>query len=195
IARVHHPGLPSPGLALPTLLMHELPPALGSLGLAALFSAELSSADAILFMLSTSLSPDLYRRFVNPRAKDAQVLKVARGAAVAGGAAGVLLAIAFGSVIEALTIFYSLLSVSLFVPVLAGLYSRRAGKAEVLAAIGGGVAVLLAVHLHTGGKGYGWWSPTLIGLVAAGLAFGLTMVVRLVSPAGKTRGGKDRDDS
>ena len=40
----------------------------GALGLAAVFSAEVSAADAVLFMLATSLSQDLYKRFVNPAA-------------------------------------------------------------------------------------------------------------------------------
>ena len=47
------------------ILMHGLPLAVGTLGLAAVFSAELSAADAVLFMLTTSLSQDLYKRFVN----------------------------------------------------------------------------------------------------------------------------------
>jgi SSS family solute:Na+ symporter len=173
IARVHHPDLANPELALPALLMYELPLIVGSLALAAVFSAEVSSADALLFMLATSLSQDLYRRFMNPGASDRLVLKVARLAAVAGGALGVTLAIVSPTVIDALTIFYSLLSVSLFVPVVAGLYLRRAGRPEALAAIGAGVSLLLVVHLTTSGEGFGIWSPTLIGLVAATVGFGL----------------------
>jgi SSS family solute:Na+ symporter len=179
IARVNHPELANHELALPTLLVYELPLALGALGLAAIFSAELSSADAILFMLSTSLSQDLYHRFVNPNAGDALVLKVSRLAAVGGGVLGVTLAIVVPTVIDALTIFYSLLSVSLFVPVLAGIFSRRGEVPEALAAVGGGVTVLLTIHLLTGGEGFGIWSPTLIGLVAAGLAFLLVLVARV----------------
>jgi Na+/proline symporter len=34
----------------------------GALGLAAVFSAEVSAADAVLFMVATSLSQDLYKR-------------------------------------------------------------------------------------------------------------------------------------
>ena len=92
IARALHPDLPRHEMALPMLLLHDLPPIVGALGLAAVFSTEVNTADAILFMLSTSLSQDLYRRFLKPDATDAQVLKVARGAAVAGGVLGVLLA-------------------------------------------------------------------------------------------------------
>jgi len=110
--------------------MRGLPPLVGALGLAAVFSAEISAADAVLFMLTTSLSQDLYKRFVNPSATDARVLLVTRLTAVVSGAAGVVLAIALGSVLNALSIFYTLLGVSLFVPILAGLYVRRAGTAD-----------------------------------------------------------------
>src|SRR3954453_3653217 len=54
IARVRFPNLPNHELALPMVLMHGVPPAIGSLGLAAVFSAEVSAADAGLFMLTTS---------------------------------------------------------------------------------------------------------------------------------------------
>jgi SSS family solute:Na+ symporter len=170
-ARAHFPDLASPDLALPTLLVERLPLLLGSLGLAAIFSAEVSSADAALFMLSTSLSRDLYRRFLRPLSTDAQVLRAARLAALAGGMLGVVIALAFQTVIDALTIFYSVLSVSLFVPVVAGLHYRRTGAVEATAAIGSGVATLLAIHLRTAGAGYGIGTPTLLGMAVSAVVF------------------------
>ncbi len=158
--------------------MEQLPGAVGALGLAAIFSAEVSTCDAILFMLSTSLSKDLYKRFVVPEATDAQVLKVARLAAVAGGVGGVILALRLPTVVEALRIFYSLLSVSLFVPVIGGLYTRRAGTGHALLAIAAGVGTLLFVQFTTGGRGWGWWDPTLVGLIAAASAFLIAMGIR-----------------
>ncbi|MDX1395262.1 MAG: sodium:solute symporter family protein, partial [Gemmatimonadota bacterium] len=98
IARSYAPALAHHEQALPLVLTEGLPPVFGLLGLAAVLSAEISSADAILFMLSTSLSKDLYKRFVAPEATDAQVLRVARGAAIAGGALGVGLAVVLPSV-------------------------------------------------------------------------------------------------
>jgi len=178
IARAQHPGLESPDLALPTLLAQSLPPAIGLLGLAAVFSAELSSADAILFMLATSLSQDLYRRFLRPRANDREVLLVARVAAVAGGVLGVLLAIRLPTVISSLTIFYALLSVSLFVPVVAGLQGRRAGLPEAFAALGSGLGTMVWVHLATDGRGFGPASPTLVALVVSALGFFTVLAVR-----------------
>src|SRR5205814_1588539 len=135
------------------VLMHGVPPIIGSLGLAAVFSAEISAADAGLFMLTTSLSQDLSKRFLDPSATDARLLAVARGAAIACGAAAVAIAIASPTIIGVIGLFYALLGVSLFVPILAGLYSRRAGTTEALAAIGAGVSSMLAVHLTTEGRG------------------------------------------
>jgi len=183
VARARHPGLSTIDLALPTLLVQDLPAAAGALGLAALFSAEVSSADAILFMLSTSLSQDLYRRFVRPEATDAEVLKVARGAAIAGGSLGVLLAIVSGTIIGTLSIFYTLLSVSLFVPILAGLYLRRAGTPEAAAAIGVGVGALVAIQLWTGGQGAFGLTPALVGLLASAVGFVLVFAARTRPPA------------
>ena len=179
IARVRHPALPHHELALPTLLMEDLPAAIGALGLAALFSAEVSTCDAILFMLSTSLSQDLYKRFVAPQATDAQVMRVARGAAVAGGALGVLLALVSSTIIAALSIFYTLLTVTLFVPLVAGLYTRRPGRAAALAAIAAGVVGMIAVQGRPAG---GALTPALAGILAAATAFAVVAAARRPKP-------------
>ena len=178
IARALHPGLPNPELALPTLLTTDVSPFIGSLGLAALVSAEISTCDAILFMLSTSLSQDLYKRFVRPDADDRRVLRVARLAAIAGALCGVLLAIVIPTIIGALGIFYSLLTVSLFVPLTAGLYVRRFGTTEAASAIGCGITVLLAAQLATGGQTVWGWTPTMLGLLASMLGSGAVMLYR-----------------
>tara|TARA_B100001750_G_C15139721_1_gene414046 strand:- start:39 stop:635 length:597 start_codon:yes stop_codon:yes gene_type:complete len=178
IARVHAPDLLNPERALPILLMTGLPPAVGMLVLAAVFSAEVSSADAGLFMLSTSLSKDLYKGYLRPEASDAQVLRVARLGAIVGGLLGIVLALLLESVISSLTIFYSLLSVSLFIPVVAGLYSRRAGAIEAWAAIGTGLAALAAVRLFAPAGAPPIVDGTLIGIVVSALAFTIVLALR-----------------
>ncbi len=170
VAHAVAPGLDNRELALPVILTEGVPAWVGLLGLAAVLSAEISSADAILFMLATSLSKDLYKRFVKPAATDRQVLKVARVAAVVGGVAGVVLAVVIPNVVGALTIFYALLGVSLFVPVVAGLHSRRPGSVEALAAAGAGVAALLVAR--SAGAG-GWMPPSAWGLAFAAAAYGV----------------------
>ena len=114
-----------PGLALPKLLAEGLPPWLGGLMLAAIFSAEVSSADAVLFMLTTSVARDLvqtaFRRDLSDR------VCCGRRASPPSSPArrGIVLRLWLQSILAALEIFYSLLAVSLFVPLLAGLYSSR----------------------------------------------------------------------
>ena len=179
VALANHPGLLHPDLALPTVLMHDLPPWAGGLGIAALFSAEVSAADALLFMLSTSLSRDIYRRFVNPAATEPQVLRVARFAALAGGVCAVGLAVVSRSVVDALSIFYTLLVVSLFVPLMAGLYDRRASSAAALVAAAAGVVAVIAAHFATAGIGIRRFTPAMLGLFAAFCAFA---VMRFAAP-------------
>jgi SSS family solute:Na+ symporter len=177
-ARLLFPDLAKPDLALPTLLMRGLPPLVGALGLAAVFSAEISAADAVLFMLTTSLSQDLYKRFVNPSATDARVLLVTRLTAFVSGAASVALALILGSILNALTIFYTLLGVSLFVPIIAGLYVPRAGTPDALAAIACGVAAMLALQLTTAGRGIWGVTPALAGIVCATIGFAVVCASR-----------------
>jgi SSS family solute:Na+ symporter len=177
-ARILHPEIADRTLAMPTILAQDLSPWVGALALAAVFSAEVSTCDAILFMLSTSLSKDLYKRFMKPGATDRQILQVARFAAVAGGILGVAIAILLADLVKALQIFYSLVGVSLLVPVVAGLAGRRGGAPEALASIGAGIATLLAVHLATDGRGYGIFNPSLIGLIAAATSFVLVWMAR-----------------
>ena len=126
-------------------------------------------------MLSTSSSKDLYQRFVNPGASDTQVLRVARIAAVTGGLAGMFLAIRLATVIDALSIFYSLMSATLFVPVAGALLVPKATARDAMAAIVGGVGTLLTVYFATTGKG--WWDPSLWGLLGSSIGFTLSRLL------------------
>jgi SSS family solute:Na+ symporter len=178
IARVYDPNLVDIEHALMLVLTTGLPTAVGSLGLAAVLSAEISSADAILFMLSTSLSQDLYKRFVRPNATDAQVLRVARAAAIGGGAIGVLLALVLPSIIGAISIFYALMAVCLFVPLVAGLYTRLAGVPEAMAACGVGVVILISIELVDLSGTSALLDSRLIGVLASAAAFAVVAAWR-----------------
>lgn len=175
-ARALFPGIDERNLVLPTLLLHGLPVWLGALALAAVFSAEMGACEAILFMLSTSLSQDLYKRVVNPSATPAQVLTVARVAAFVGGSAGMLLAIfVVGDIIEALSVFYSIIGATLLVPVVGGLFVRGATSREALTSIATGMIAFLAIRYGTDHKG--WLNPNLWGLLASAAGFFASLAV------------------
>jgi len=168
-ARVNHPGIESQNLVLPTVLLNDLPVLVGALALSAVFSAEVSTCDAILYMLSTSSSKDLYQRFYRPHATSAQILTVARLTAIVGGGLGMLLAIQLSTVVDALGIFYSLMGATMFVPVIGALVVPRATARDAMTSIVMGVGTLLAVYFGTDGKG--WFDPSLWGLIGSAVGF------------------------
>ncbi len=182
VARVRFGDLERPDLALPMILAQGLPLAIGTLGLAAVFSAELSAADAALLMLTTTLSQDLYKRFVDPSADEGRVLQIARVTTVVAGAIATAIAIVSPSVVQTLTIFYALLSVSLFMPIVGGLYVRSAGSAHALAAIVFGVVTMLVAHVSTDGRGIGIWTPALLGNLAAIAGFAVMIALQAWGP-------------
>lgn len=169
--RAVEPGLANSELALPRLTTDLLPPWLGALTLAALFAAELATADAVLFMLSTSLSRDLYQAVLRPRATDAELLRVGRLAAVAGGAGGVALALVLPSVVSALTLFYGIMTAALFMPLMVGLLSRRPGAGHARAAVFVSVLSTGVLRFALADRPVGGWLPSVAGIVLAGVVF------------------------
>jgi len=171
MAAVSISSLDHPDLALPSIITEMVPFWVGALLLAAIFSAEISSADAVLFMLSTSLGHDLYKRFINPEAGEKTMLLVSRLTSVSAGIIGTLLAMSLPSVISALEIFYSLLSASLFVPLVWGLYRSRPGTKTCLLAITASVLVTILTHLATDGQGIFLLSPVALGIISSFVLF------------------------
>ncbi|MEO2159013.1 MAG: sodium:solute symporter family protein [bacterium] len=171
IAHTYNPALLDNEDALLLVLDSGLPAIIGALGLAAIFSAEISSADAILYMLATSLSKDLYQRHLNPRASDSELLSIARWAAFSGAILSVLLALVLPSIIGALTIFYSLIAVCVFIPVVGGLLSRHPSSLEALAAGAVGLTVFLSSQFLITTANNTLLQPHLLALIASGITF------------------------
>src|SRR3954469_7846401 len=112
-------------------------------------------------MLSTSLSQDLYRRFLRPDASDRQMLTVGRGAAIGGGVLGIGLAVIIPTGINALAVFYGLLTVVLLVPIIEALHVGRAGAPEALTRYWPASACSSPRFPNGGGSAAGWRPETL----------------------------------
>ena len=137
------PDLGQADLALPTAMKEMMPFPIATLALAAIFAAEVSTADTVLYMLAGSITNDLYKRFLHPSLSDRGLLWGSRLTSVVCGVLGVLLALRLESIISALTIFYSLMSVSLAAPLVFGLFTRRASHAGAILSALLGVALTL----------------------------------------------------
>lgn len=173
MAAVSISGLSHPDLALPSIITEMVPFWVGALLLAAIFSAEISSADAVLFMLSTSLGKDLYKTFINPAASEERMLRASRITSVSAGGIAVVFAIVLPSVISALEIFYSLLSASLFVPLIWGLYNSKPGPKTCVQAISASLLLTLIIHFLSDGQGFYLLSPVAFGILFSLLLFAL----------------------
>ncbi|SPF55316.1 Na+/solute symporter (fragment) [Candidatus Desulfosporosinus infrequens] len=123
------PHLATQDLALPTAMKELLPFWASAIALAAVFAAEISTADAVLYMLTTSLTNDIFKTFVKPKTTDIELLKMSRVVTFVAGILGIGMSLILPNIITALSIFYTLMSVSLTAPLLFGLFSTRPSAA------------------------------------------------------------------
>jgi SSS family solute:Na+ symporter len=140
-----YPHLAAQDSALPTAMMKMMPTGISAIALAAVFAAEISTADTVLYMLNGSFTNDIYKTIVNPNLSEEGVLKMSRVVTFISGVVGVILALYLTSIITALTIFYTLMSVSLTAPLLFGIFSTRptAASASVSAIAGVGLTLII----------------------------------------------------
>jgi len=80
--------------------------------------------------------------------------------------------------ISLLTIFYSLLVVSLFVPILIGLYTRRLGIAEAYGSIIAGVGLFTVVQFLTQGNRIFGLTPQSIGVIGSSIGCYTVWLIR-----------------
>lgn len=147
------PDLPQRDLALPYVMKECMPFWASALALAAIFSAEISAADAVLYMITTSFTKDLYKSFINPTISDEKLIKGGRIVTVLAGIIGIGLAIVLPNVISALSIFYSLMSVSITAPLLFGLFTKKSSAFSAIFAAIIGVIVTVGLEFFNGNKG------------------------------------------
>lgn len=159
------PNLSQSELALPVVMKEFMPFWASALALAAIFSAEVSAADAVLYMITTSFTKDLYKTFVKPDISDEALLRMSRMVTVGAGILGISIALILPNIITALSIFYSLMSVSLTAPLLFGLFSKRPTAAAAFISAISGIAVTAGLQFANDGKGIGILNAQSTGIV------------------------------
>lgn len=167
------PDLPQRDLALPYVMKECMPFWASALALAAIFSAEISAADAVLYMITTSFTKDLYKSFINPNVSDENLIKGGRLVTVLAGFIGLGLAIILPNVISALSIFYALMSVSITAPLLFGLFTKKSSATSAITAAIVGVIVTVALQLFN--QNHGIWI-----LNAQSTAIVLTIIIMAI---------------
>ncbi len=142
-AVVLFPNLPTGDLAMPMIATAVLPATLGAILLAAITAAMMSTVDSLLVVAGSALSFDIYQTLVDPDASPGRRLIVDRlGILVVGSIPVVLLlsGVGEGELVQFIVLlFTALMASSFFMPVVLGVYWRRATREGAAAAMVGGV--------------------------------------------------------
>ena len=170
------PELSNKDLALPIAMKNMMPMFIASAALAAIFAAEVSTADTVLYMLAGALTNDIYKRFINPGISDKKLLFASRIVSVISGIIGVILALQLESIISALTIFYSLMSVSLAAPLIFGLFTKRASNFAAICSALCGISVTL--FMTFGKIQIANLNATTCGIIVSFVIMSLSCIIR-----------------
>lgn len=147
-AKVLLPDLDTPDNAFARLTAQVLPVGVSGIVLAAAMAAVMSTASAGLLASSTILAHDVYGPFL-ARGEYGRV-RVSRLATLLVGVATLIIAVIVNDVVGALTVAYNLLTGALFVPIIAGLFWRRATAVAALASIAVSSVVVIVLMITQG---------------------------------------------
>lgn len=187
-ARALLPQLSAPEMAFPAVIKEVLHPVAGTLVLAALLSAVMSSADTTLLSASTIFTVDIVAR-LKPSLSQEKTLLLSRLGIVVIGLISLALALVLKGVINALMFAYTVYTAGVILPVIVGFYRKKLRVTPIgaLAAIvGGGAAGVVSKLFNITNLDLG---ALLISLV---LLFGVSFIdnrVRNKGGIGKVRQG------
>ncbi|HEX6988676.1 MAG TPA: sodium/proline symporter [Bacillota bacterium] len=153
-----------------------LPPIIGAIVMTAVIAAIMSTNDSVLLAAGPAIAHDIYYRLINPKADERQVLRWNRWSTVIIGFIPILIALRQLDIVQFIVLAYSaILGSTVFVPVVVGLYWRRATSAGTIAAMAVGLAVCLIW--------YAIGQPVIHPSIAGGLSSLIAMVaVSLITP-------------
>ena len=172
------PILPSGDLAMPLIASYALPPVLGTVLLAAVVSAIMSTVDSLLLVAGSALSHDLLgvlRPGASPRAR---MLAARFGILIVGIAPLVLIlsGVGEGELVQFIVLlFTAIMASAFFVPVVLGVLWRGLTREGALAAMVGGVAGVFV--WQSGVLPWPGWGPELVHPAAPGVVISLVLGV------------------
>lgn len=179
LARVAVPGIPPKmtDWVVPTLVSKALHPIIGSVLMAGVLSAGMSTIDSVVVAVSGAFARDLYQQIINPKASEQTVLKVARIATLIAGVAATLIGIYRpGTIFQIILFVFGGLGINTILLVL-GVRWKRANK---YGALSGLIVGLICVIYFTKNRAWTFGFHALIP--AAIISLIVMIVVSLITP-------------
>ena len=163
------PGLEAPDTIFPELLLKYTPIVFAALVISGALAASMSTGDSQLHAVSTMVSTDIYKTYINKSADDYAQYKIARLATLAFGFCSVIVALMKPGLISDILALANGGVAALAPAMLGGIYWKKATPAGALSSILIGEAVMLFTTFITPnplGLMAGLW-----GLIAALIVF------------------------
>ncbi|MDM8100224.1 sodium/proline symporter [Oceanobacillus oncorhynchi] len=164
------PVVSDPEMVIPELVYIFFPGILAAVLLSAIMAAIMSTCDSLLMQAGTTLSRDVYHRFINKKASHKQLLLVSRLCILFGGIIGIIVATYEPPTVFALVVFaFGVLGNTFLVPFVASVYARKANKIGILCAMISGSVINIVWELFALQNASGL-HPFLAGLIASLIA-------------------------
>ncbi|MYC99158.1 MAG: sodium:solute symporter family protein [Gammaproteobacteria bacterium] len=168
VGRIDFPGLQDADQLFLRVMETQFPPVIRGIAVAAVLAAVMSTTDALLLACSSAISHDLLGGLLKGRASNRTMTLVRIGSTWVIGIAALLWAF---SPPELITEFYTagvgILSASLFVPTIAGLWWKKANLAGGVGAVVSGAGVYILVQFGVIDIGL---APVVVALFASAAA-------------------------
>lgn len=171
VGRIDFPALQDADLLFLRVMEAEFPPLVRGIAVAAVLAAVMSTTDALLLACSSAVAHDLLGGFLRGRASDRTLSLVRVGSTWAVGLGALVWAYYPPELIsEFYTAGVGILSASLFVPTIAGLWWKKANLAGGVGAVVSGAVVYVLVQIGILDLGV---APIVVALLASALAMAL----------------------
>ena len=168
VGRIDFPGLQDADQLFLRVMETQFPPVIRGIAVAAVLAAVMSTTDALLLACSSAISHDLLGGLLKDRASNRTMTLVRIGSTWVIGIAALLWAF---SPPELITEFYTagvgILSASLFVPTIAGLWWKKANLAGGVGAVVSGAGIYILVQFGVIDIGL---APVVVALFASAAA-------------------------
>ncbi|RLQ93800.1 sodium:solute symporter [Falsibacillus albus] len=143
------PKLGDSQLAFTSLAMKILPSGLLGLVLASVCSALMSNASGALFASSTLITNDIIKHHFIKNMTDKQMIKISRVVTLVVGCLAIVFAAWIQNILVALDVAYDILSGAIFIPLVVGLFWKRAtSKASLYSIIASTAAIFIGFAVH-----------------------------------------------
>ncbi len=153
---------------IPLLLQNSLNPILASILISGIFSAGMSTIDALLVVITGSITIDLYKNLINPKATQQHILNLSRYVIIAVGMLGIFIGVSKPTTLfELLRFIFGGLGIWA-APIILGMYWKGATRTGAITSVIVGEAIYLAIRL--------WYPELAFGFDPLIVSWGCAMV-------------------